>query len=143
MQVKQITADVTPILNTFSQGILQNPAAASVLNGFTTGPEVSAFVNQVQSLASLLSPNIQGLLVKQLRSHLKLASRPATNHEHDCVPVYLCTSIFMTSPGLACHITALSCAAVVSTPDQNCSPAFTEVPKTFSALHTQYWPCAR
>ena len=69
LQVKQITADITPILNTFSQGILQNPTAASVLNGLTSGPEVSAFVNQVQSLAAMLSPNIQGLLVKQLRSH--------------------------------------------------------------------------
>ena len=68
MQVKQITADITPILNTFSQGILQNPNAASVLNGLTSGPEVSVFVNQVQSLAAMLSPNIQGLLVKRLHS---------------------------------------------------------------------------
>lgn len=83
VQVKQITADITPILNTFSQGILQNPAAASVLNGLTTGPEVSAFVNQVQSLASMLSPNIQGLLVKQLRSHLKPALVHLVNHKQD------------------------------------------------------------
>ena len=66
--MKEITADVTPVLNTFSQGILQNPAAASVLNGLTSGPEVTAFVNQVQSLADLLSPNIQGLLVKYCTS---------------------------------------------------------------------------
>ncbi len=67
-QVKQITADITPILNTFSQGILQNPNAARVLSSLTSAPEVSAFVTQVQSLAAMLSPDIQGFLVKQLRS---------------------------------------------------------------------------
>jgi len=64
LQIKQITADITPILNTFSQGILQNPAASSVLTQLTSNPEITAFVNQVQTLANMLSPNIQGLLVK-------------------------------------------------------------------------------
>ena len=63
LQIKQITADITPILNTFSQGILQNPAASSVLTQLASNPEITAFVNQVQTLANMLSPNIQGLLV--------------------------------------------------------------------------------
>ena len=63
MQIKQITADITPILNTFSQGILQNPAASRILDELTSGPGVTAFIDQVQSLADMLSPNIQSLLV--------------------------------------------------------------------------------
>lgn len=63
MQIKQITADITPILNTFSQGILQNPTASSTLDELTSGPGVTAFIDQVQSLADMLSPNIQSLLV--------------------------------------------------------------------------------
>lgn len=86
-QVKQITADITPILRTFSQGILQDPSAASVLNQLTSSPEVSAAVSQIQSLADLLSPNIQGLLVMALR--LMSAHFPAQFavglHPHDPV----------------------------------------------------------
>ena len=99
MQIKQITADITPILNTFSQGILQNPTASSTLDELTSGPGVTAFIDQVQSLADMLSPNIQSLLVtrhlsqKACTTHTPMARPPKTcrgSQRHDAIqPVIL------------------------------------------------------
>ena len=66
MQVQEITQIATPLLNTFSQGILENPTARQVLQDLTVTPNLERFIQGLQNLTRITSPPIISLLVQTL-----------------------------------------------------------------------------
>jgi hypothetical protein len=64
MQVQEITQIATPLLNTFSQGILDNPTARLVLQDLTVTPNLERFIQGLQNLTRITSPPIISLLVR-------------------------------------------------------------------------------
>ena len=66
--MQQLTQIATPLLNTFSQGILQNPAARQALQDLTVTPNLEQLIQGLQNLTAITNPPVFSLLVRQLLS---------------------------------------------------------------------------
>ena len=65
LQVQQLTQIATPLLNTFSQGILQNPAARQALQDLTVTPNLEQLIQGLQNLTAITNPPVFSLLVRR------------------------------------------------------------------------------
>ena len=68
LQVQQLTQIATPLLNTFSQGVLQNPAARQALQDLTVTPNLEQLIQGLQNLTAITNPPVFSLLVRLLLS---------------------------------------------------------------------------
>lgn len=78
-QVQQITQIATPLLNTFSQGILGNPVARQALQDLTVTPNLERLIQGLQNLTQITNPPIISLLVGLLISAEISAWRTSDN----------------------------------------------------------------
>ena len=98
--MQQLTQIATPLLNTFSQGILQNPAARQALQDLTVTPNLEQLIQGLQNLTAITNPPVFSLLVRQLLSghvcpHTQLKTR---THAHIGV-MNFCLSRLLCSLG--------------------------------------------
>ena len=103
--MQEITQIATPLLNTFSQGILQNPAARQTLQDLLVTPNLEQLIQGLQNLTAITNPPVFSLLVRQLLSKdLCLDTRLTTGvHAHFglrefCLLVQLCSLTMGTPP---------------------------------------------
>ena len=66
LQVQEITQAVTPLLRTFSIGILQNPNAFGALQNFTTSASTQALLSGLRTATNTGLPALQQVLVSHL-----------------------------------------------------------------------------
>ena len=62
--MQQLTEVATPLLNTFLQGILNNPVARQTLQDLTVTPNLERFLQGLQNLTQITQPPIVSLLVR-------------------------------------------------------------------------------
>lgn len=100
MQVQQLTQIATPLLNTFSQGILQNPAARQALQDLTVTPNLEQLIQGLQNLTAITNPPVFSLLVRLLLRgplcpHIQLKTRLKTRIH---VPLSATDLCFLVAP---------------------------------------------
>ena len=77
VQLQQITDVITPLLETFSVGILQNPYAFEALQNFTTSTGTQALLSALRNATDEGLPLLQRILVGYLSCLCKLRGEPA------------------------------------------------------------------
>ena len=78
MQLQQITDVITPLLETFSVGILGNPFAFEALQNFTTSTGTQTLLATLRNATNVGLPLLQRILVSLLSCWCQAQSRRYT-----------------------------------------------------------------